>query len=335
MNNTPIFLMPLKLNGSEIELKHLSESVASIKNQTDPNWRLVIIEDYSNVQNVYDALNNLKDELKDKLHIIYSDRNYGTGSARNKGIAYAKAIGAPFILYNDADDISDPRRLEFVRKAFEDESVNVVYTSFDVIDEYGNQTPRERLSAVIREIIEGNEVDPVEGEYAWINIAIKKKYTNLTSCTAVRTNLAFEEQFPEASVSEDCHTWFRYGAHPGKFVLIKEIKGHYRICSGTASRSRSINADFYSRMMKMDSSGFEAALQIAKKLGTMNGYSEDDLRAGFHVRLALNLLHAGSIEYCKESLKVSSNISKTKTLEFIDNLQCEKEAKSHLKQLLD
>ena len=333
MNNTPVFIMPLKLNDSDMELNFLKASIDSIKNQTDPNWQLVIIEDYSNVQRVYDALEAFKADLKDKLHIIYSDRNYGTGAARNKGVAYAHEIGAPFILYNDADDISHPRRLELVRKAFMDESVNVVYTSFDVIDENDNITPKEKLSAVIREIIDGHYVDPVEGENAWINIALKKKYTNLTSCTAVRTELAFEEKFPEASVSEDCHTWFRYGAHPGKFFLIKEIKGLYRICSGTASRSRSINADFYDRMMKMDTSGFESALKVAQRLGTMGGYDENYLRAGFHVRLALNLLNGGSKEHCQESLQIALNISKEQTLAFIDALHCDLQQKAQLIEL--
>ncbi|MBQ6921742.1 MAG: glycosyltransferase family 2 protein, partial [Clostridia bacterium] len=103
----------------------------------------------------------------------------------------------------------------------------------------------------------GHKTDIVEGENAWIQIAMKKKYTNLTSCTAVRTSLAFEEPFPAVSVSEDCHTWLRYGAHPGKFVFLREIKGGYRICSGTQSRSRSLNADFYERLFLTDSDGFE------------------------------------------------------------------------------
>ena len=152
---------------------------------------------------VYDAIDEIKSDLKDKLHVIYSDRNYGTGSARNKGVLYAKEIGAPFILFNDSDDISDPKRLELVRKAFEgDDSVNVVYTSFDVIDENDDFTPEEKIALPVREITDGHKVDIVEGENAWINIAIKKKYTNLTSCTAVKTSLACEELFPNASVRE-------------------------------------------------------------------------------------------------------------------------------------
>jgi len=40
-------------------------------------------------------------------------------------------------------------------------------------------------------------VDVVEGENAWIGIVTKKKYTNLTSCTAVRSSLAVDVIFAQ------------------------------------------------------------------------------------------------------------------------------------------
>ncbi|MBQ7642430.1 MAG: glycosyltransferase [Clostridia bacterium] len=335
MNRTAAFVMPVKISGDDMELRFFRDSVNSIKNQTDKDWILVMVEDFSNDKRVYDAIDEIKSDLKDKLHVIYSDRNYGTGSARNKGVLYAKEIGAPFILFNDSDDISDPKRLELVRKAFEgDDSVNVVYTSFDVIDENDDFTPEEKIALPVREITDGHKVDIVEGENAWINIAIKKKYTNLTSCTAVKTSLACEELFPNASVSEDCHTWLRYAAHKGKFVFLREIKGKYRICSGTQSRSRSNNKDFYEKLFAMDSDGFEQAVKLAKKYGTMGGMDENDIRAGFYVRLALNLLNGGLKEYCKKSLEISLKISKEKTLGYIDKLPCDSAKKAEMKALI-
>ena len=335
MNNTPVFIMPVKITGEEADLRFFRTSVDSIKRQTDDKWLLVMVEDFSNDERVYKVIDEMKKELKDKLHVIYSDNNYGTGSARNKGVLYASEIGAPFILYNDSDDISDPRRLELVRKAFEsDETVNVVYTSFDVIDENDNLTLVDKIALPVREIIDGHKKDAVEGENAWINIAIKKKYTNLTSCTAVRTSLAVQELFPVASVSEDCHTWLRYAAHPGKFVFLREIKGKYRICSGTQSRSRSNNKDFYEKLFLMDSDGFEQAVKTAKKYGTMGGRDEYDIRTGFYVRLALNLLNGGLVELCKKSLDVSLNISKERTFFYIDNLPCDFECKDKMKSMV-
>lgn len=334
MNNTPVFIMPVKITGEKADLRFFRASVDSIKRQTDDKWLLVMVEDFSNDERVYKVIDEMKKELKDKLHVIYSDKNYGTGSARNKGVLYASEIGAPFILYNDSDDISDPRRLELVRKAFEsDKTVNVVYTSFDVIDENDNIVPRESISLPVLEIIDGHKKDVVEGENAWINIAIKKKYTNLTSCTAVRTSLAAQELFPAASVSEDCHTWLRYAAHPGKFVFLREIKGKYRICSGTQSRSRSNNEDFYEKLFLMDSDGFEQALKIAKKYDTLGGMDENELRTAFHVRLALNLLNGGLKNLCKKSLDVSLGISKEKTLYYVDLLSCDEKTKSLIKEM--
>ena len=335
MNHTAAFIMPVKISGDETELRFFREAVQGIKNQTDNDWILIMIDDYSDSKAVYDTIDEIKNNLKDKLYVIYSDKNYGTGAARNKGVKYANEIGAPFILFNDSDDISDPRRLELVRKAFEeDNTVNVVYTSFDVIDENNHVVPHDKINMSVREIIDGHKVDIVEGENAWIQIATKKKYTNLTSCTAVRTALAYQEPFPVGSASEDSHTWVRYGAHPGKFAFLRDIKGRYRICSNVESRSRSNNTDFYGQMLKMDSAGFEEAMKIAKRCGTMGDWNEDDLRTAFHVRLALSLLHGDSEVYCKKSLSLAMNISKEKTLEYIDLLHCEPEYKARMKQMV-
>ena len=329
--NTAAFAMPVKLSGDELELRLFRKSVESIKRQTDDNWILIMVDDYSDKQNVYDAIDEMKNDLGDKLHVIYSDKNYGFGAARNKGVQCAYEIGASFILFNDSDDISDPRRLELVRKAFDDDkTVNVVYTSFDVIDENDNVVPHDRILMSVREIIDGHQVDIVEGENAWIGIATKKKYTNLTSCTAVRTSLAAEEPFPSASVSEDSHTWVRYAAHPGKFVFLRDIKGGYRICSNVASRSRSNNADFYKKMFEVDSAGFEEAVKVAKKYGTMGGLDENDIRTAFYVRLALSLLHGESVKYCKKSLDKALAVSKEKTLKYIDQLYCAPEYKESM-----
>ena len=186
----------------------------------------------------------------------------------------------------------------------------------------------------VREIIDGHQVDIVEGENAWIGIATKKKYTNLTSCTAVRTSLAAEEPFPSESVSEDSHTWVRYAAHPGKCVFIRDIKGGYRICSNVASRSRSNNANFYKKMFEVDSAGFEEAVKIARRYGTMGGLDENDIPTAFYVRLALSLLHGESVKYCKKSLDKALAVSKDKTLEYIDQLYCAPEYKESMKALV-
>ena len=174
--------------------------------------------------------------------------------------------------------------------------------SFDVIDEFDRVTPYEDICLSVREIIDGHRRNIVEGEDAWRQIATRKKYTNLTSCTAVRTALAVKEPFPSRSVSEDSHTWMRYGAYPGKFVFIPEIKNHYRICSGVASRSRSNNEDFYDQMSAVDQEGFEEAMKLAKHFGKVAPEEENDIRTAFFVRLALSQLYGDADEGAKKLL---------------------------------
>ena len=336
MKQKAAFIMPLKISGSEKDIRDFRASISAIENQTDPDWDIILVEDFSNDEKVYQAIDDIKAKLKDRIHVIYSDKNYGTGPARNKGVLYAKEKGYPFILFNDSDDLSDPRRLELVRKAFdEDESVNVVYTSFDIIDENSQSVSDDKIPACIKEIIDGHKVDPVEGECAWAQIAMKKKYTNLTSCTAVRTLLASAELFPNASVSEDCHTWMRYGAHPGKFHLIKEIIGHYRIRLGTQSRSRSINKDFYEKMYLCDCDGFEQALKLAKKYGTMpKEYDELELRTAQRTRLTLNLYNSGNLFLAERAINDANAISKELTKKYINLLPCDSQIKKEIANLI-
>ena len=334
MKSTAAFIMPVKIAGNERELRHLMLSVESIKQQTDNDWVLVMVDDFSNDEKVSKALETIKKDLKDKVHIIHLEKNVGAGMARNAGIKYADEIGAPFVVFNDSDDISHPRRLELVREKFKDKATNVVYMSFDVIDENDRVVSEDEICLSVREIISGHHKDILEGEDAWIGISTKKNYTNLTSCTAVKTSLAAKEPFPSAPVSEDSNTWLRYAAYPGKFVFISEIKNHYRICSAVESRSRGQNADFYQKKAEVDSDGFEKAMAISRSFGRIKPEDENPVRVAFLVREALSILYGDSDDCAKQLLYSAMKISKEKTLECIDALDCDPEYIAKMKSLI-
>ena len=334
MNNTPAFIMPVKIAGNERELRHLMLSIESIKRQTDPDWLLIMVDDRSDDEKVYEAFDAIEADLKEKVHIIRLPEHAGAGGARNAGIRYASEVGAPFILFNDSDDISHPRRLELVREKFRAADTNVVYMSFDVIDENDRVTPEEEICLSVREIIHGHHHDVLEGENAFIGIAMKKNYTNLTSCTAVRTSLAMAELFPPESISEDGHTWLRYGAHPGKFVFIGEIKNQYRICSATESRSRSQHANFYQKKAAVDSEGFEKALAISKSYGRIKPEEEDTIRIGFYVREALSMVYGDADDCAGELLSRAARLSPAQTSRCVDELDCDDAFKAHMKALM-
>lgn len=333
---TAVFIMPHRRKDTLLSKKHLDAAINSIENQTDTNWKLVIIDDCSEEINVKKYLKDLKKRLKEKIHLIFCDEHIGTGAARNLGIQYAYKIGAPFILFNDIDDVSHCRRLEYVRNAFcKQNNVNVVYSSFNVIDENNEPVKYSDICKSVREIIDGHSDDIVEGENAWIQISTNKNYTNLTSCTAVCTELAIKEPFPNVSVSEDSHTWLRYGAHPGTFVFLDNIKNDYRICSGTQSKSREENNDFYEQKAIVDSDGFEKAALIATNYGTIDYLLIDNIRLRFYVRLALSLMNGGACHLAKKYLNLANNISNELTTETINLLKIDNQTKSKFFNLID
>ena len=241
-NGTATFVMPILLNWEPQSKQHLSEAIDSIFKQTDPNWQLVIIDDFSPAPEARAHLAQLEEKHPGKIKVILKDTNEGPGVARNRGIQWAHDTGSPFIIYLDADDIAHPERVATVRKTFvENPGIGVVYTTFKVIDEYSNVFPVEKLSPSITDILAHHEPEGPQGDDVWITIGTRTGYTNLTSATAVTTALARQFPFPPERVSEDWHTWVRYSAGGGTFCYTGTIPTLYRIplqSEGSASRTR-------------------------------------------------------------------------------------------------
>ncbi|HZD36987.1 MAG TPA: hypothetical protein VE130_17415 [Nitrososphaeraceae archaeon] len=127
---------------------------------------------------------------------------YETQVARNLGSFRAIERGCTAILFNDADDISHPKRLEVVKSTFlENPEVDVIYSTFEVIDEDYCIIPKKRISTPILEILEFHEANPLEGQNIWIKMATGSGYTNTTSSTAVRARFAYQCTFPNERAS--------------------------------------------------------------------------------------------------------------------------------------
>ena len=296
---TATFVMPHWRNENVLSKRYLDEAICSVKNQTDSNWHLVIVDDCSPCKEARDYLDIVKEQLDGKITIIKLPKSVGVGMARNMGGEWAYKNQSPIVLFLDADDVCHPLRLEVVRRQFlKKNNVNVVYSTFSVIDENSELVPEERIDPAIKEILNGHKNNVVEGENAWIQIATEKNYTNLTSSTAVRTELAYETPFPNERVSEDAHTWMRYGAHKGSFVFDGSIPALYRIpsTSHSASASRDRLDDFCENKIRVDTDGFLKAMQIAERNGSITLFDEKKLLIHFYIKLAESMAYAGADE---------------------------------------
>lgn len=128
--------MKIKIKNPEISVvmsvyngeKYLDQSIKSILNQTFKDYEFIIIDDGS-TDYTSKILSSYKDE---RIKIVKNEKNIGLTKSLNLGIRLAKG---EYIARQDADDISDPSRLEKLFNVFEkDKYLGLVGSSFKIID---------------------------------------------------------------------------------------------------------------------------------------------------------------------------------------------------------
>lgn len=304
------FVIPLYIE-KDIYLRFLEETLQSLLNQTDQDWNAILIDDCSTLPKVKELINKYM-QLDKRFNCIYLTERKTTGACRNFGIEWAYNNNSSFILFNDADDISQPTRLSKVRSIMEENlDISVVYTNVRVINEDSNFVERENIAPPILEILDSLNGAPVVGQDCWYDIGINTGYINVTSATAVRTKLAMKELFPDEYVSEDSHTWYRYAAE-SKFYYINEALTNYRIPSFVKRQSSaSYVSDFNACKLKVDIQGFDKALDIAKQAGRIDQKNYWLIRAKFLMRIAQSMGNDGRYDLafqasmeCKKTLNM-------------------------------
>ncbi len=312
-SETAAFIIPHYSAGSHNELFWLENALKSVENQTDNDWKVIIVDDASPSSKARKYLKNLLRKYKDKMEIVFLRKNKGPGNARNIGILRASMLGCPFVLYLDSDDIAAPERLEKTRKAFmKHSSVGVVYSSFDVIDENGRDIEEKNVLPSIHEVQEQLRIDPPQGKGVWRKIALETGYINLTSSTSVRTEVALKYPFPKERVSEDYYAWLVYSASGWEYMYLDSLSTKYRIPQNKdGSRSRNLmggNHIFNLKKSIVDVKGFRKALELACDKGEIRPADKKILMLSFLKRKAESMKKDGENEIAREYYKRADRI---------------------------
>lgn len=121
-NNLVSILMPV-YNAS----KFIRETIESILCQTYTNFELLVINDGST-----DNSEEIILSYKDPRIRYFKKENGGASSARNFAL---DQVQGSFILFQDADDLSLPNRIELLLKGFYSEKIGFVHSDMLLIDE--------------------------------------------------------------------------------------------------------------------------------------------------------------------------------------------------------
>jgi len=290
----------------------IADTIEGLFLQTDEDWSAIIVVDMHPSIEISEYLNTLKKKYYPKIDIILLEQNVGQGVCRNLGVLKALERGQSIILFNDSDDISHPRRLEVVKKIFlENPQVDVVYSTFEVIDENNILTPAEKISTPILEILESHVQPPLEGNNIWIKMGTETGITNITSSTAVRIQFAYRCPFPNERASEDFHCWIRMSALGANFKYTPLIPTKYRIpnfMKYQASRTRIGLSNFNQIKARVDSDGFSKAIEIALARNMIKPEEIPMIKAKFYKRLAKSMSREMEKELATNLLRMTAQL---------------------------
>lgn len=311
-----VFIIPHYAGGYEQEQGRkkllIAETIEGLFSQTDEDWYAIVVVDMTPNERTYDYLIHLKQKYYPKIDVIFLERNAGAGVSRNLGVLKALERGHSLILFNDSDDISHPKRLEVVKKILlENPHIDVVYSTFEVIDENNRLTPTEKISSPILEILESHLQNPLEGDDIWIKMGTETGITNITSSTAVRIKFAYQCPFPNEKASEDFHSWMRMSAFGANFKYTSIIPTKYRMPSfkkHQASRARIGVSNFNQIKARVDSDGFSKATEIALARNIIKPEAIPMLKAKFYKRLAKSMKREMENELAEELLNKAAQL---------------------------
>ncbi len=323
-NNKAAFIIPFYSSGNNRDYVWLSETLESVNKQTDKDWLIFVIDDASSDPDVKNKLLEISKSYESKIELIMLNDNKGPGNARNQGIKAAYEKGCPFILFLDGDDIAHPDRLAVTRKIFnENKDAGVVYSTFSIIDENGNDVCETEILPSINEIIQQHKTAPPQGRGVWIKIATETGYVNLTSSTSVRTELAFKYPFPDERVSEDYYAWLVYSASGWEYVFNADIPAKYRIPRKSASRTRTMLGGqhiFNTIKSVVDVRGFQTAIQLAIENGEIDQSIRKELMIKFCLKKAESMKLDGENEIAFDFLRRAYDIDSDMTEQMIEKM---------------
>jgi glycosyltransferase involved in cell wall biosynthesis len=313
---TATFVMPFYGDRPE-HRRYLDVAIDGLRQQTDPEWHLVIVDDASPLAENADHLRRLDGGEDGRITVLFQPANRGQGACRNVGIRWAAARGADIILLHDADDVSHPRRLDLTRHFFiEQPAVDFVYSTFIVIDEDGRTVPAGQLTPSVGEVLEPHRRHPVHGPDGWIRMGLDTGFTTLTSTIGLRTHLALDQPFAEVRGSEDMNTYFRMAAASTGLEYIPSIPVLYRIpqrAGGSSDRAR-IGGDYYQLKADNDRAGFAEATRIAVRLGKIEQAEVPGLLAGFLRRLSETMAKEDRPDLARELLREAESVRQPDTV---------------------
>ena len=298
------FITPIHIkSGDKMYIDFFKKTAESIINQSDSDWVWIIVDDFSNNEELDGIIANIAEKYSPKVIYSKNQSNLGPGISRNRGIEIANELGAKVIMYIDADDIAHLDRVKLTKEIFDNSDTGVLYSGFIPIDQNDDVICDDMLSYSIKDIIKADRENPPQGKDVWKIIGISTGYVNMTSSTSVRIDYALKIPFPGRRASEDAYTWMLYSAYGAKFSYTDKIPCLYRIplnTEGSSSRSYVGKENFYKELANTNTEAFKKCIEYALSYESIKKDEAVTLLKLFYKRLADTLKGEGQTDLAEK-----------------------------------
>ncbi|MEP0917140.1 glycosyltransferase [Leptolyngbya sp. DQ-M1] len=194
--------------------KTVQETIRSVLNQTFTDFEVIVVDDGSK-----DSTLNVVSSVTDPRVKVFSYKNAGVSTSRNRG--FAQATGE-YVSFLDADDLWTPDKLEAQYKALQkNPQAAVAYSWVDYIDQNG------------KFFCAGNHVTASGNIYE--KLLLHNLLENGSNPLIRRQAFADTGGFdPALSSVADWDMWLRLSAHY-EFVAVPSPQVLYRVTAGSMS----------------------------------------------------------------------------------------------------
>lgn len=201
------------------KLDEITQAINSILNQTKKDFQFIIfLDDKENLE----AKVLLEEYARkdNRIEFIVNQQNIGSAGCMNLALEYS--VGK-YIARMDADDISEPTRLEKELHTIEKQQVDIVFSQYDNIDEEGNFL--KKSPSIVED---GDKIKKI----------LKYKNIICNSTTMIRKETLVRcGGYSDLRVVEDYELWLRLSLLGCRFYPINETLVKYRIRTQSVTTS--------------------------------------------------------------------------------------------------
>lgn len=222
----------------------IEEAIASVQAQTVADWELLVIDDCS-TDNTCKIVKEIS--AKDsRVTLLINEKNLGAAGSRNRGLDIFRG---KYVALLDSDDYWYPQMLEKMIARAEETKADIIYCSYELVDEQGVKVCNDFLvpeATTFRESI------------------VRSVIT--CSTVLVTGELAKNNRFPVNMYHEDIAMWFQILREGGTARGVQEVLAAYRQRSNskTANKLKSAGRRWiiYRKHLKMPF--FQSAITMVR-----------------------------------------------------------------------